>query len=358
MIIHLIIAGVTLILGLNSCNTMHVQHDKKTVDRIQMSPNYKNGKFQNQLKTPTIVTSIWEVSKDAIFNRSKHSVPEYVPIINKLKKEDLESLPNDQNHIIWLGHSSVLLKIQGKFILTDPVFSFKPSPVSFVGTERFHPVPIEFEELPVIDIVLISHDHYDHLDKPTIEKIKDKVNQFITPLAVGDYLKAWGVDEDKISELDWWQSYQYGDFSITSTPARHGSGRGLNNRNSTLWSGFAVKHSSFNFYYSGDTGMMPTFEEIGNRLGPFDLTLVQLGAYGDNWPLIHMTPEDAVKSHKMVEGNKMLPIHWGTFNLAFHAWDDPINRARTAAEKENVDLINTFPGNIVTIQSETELAEE
>ncbi len=356
MLIHLFIAGVTLLFGLNACNTMSVNHSEGTLKRLEQSPNYRDGKFHNLLESPTLVTSIFEVSKDAMFNRSKNDIPEYVPKINSLTKKDLTDLPNDNNFVVWLGHSSVLLKIQGKYILTDPVFSQKPSPVSFVGSDRFHPVPIKTEDLPELDIVLISHDHYDHLDRATIEKIKDKVGKFITPLAVGDYLKAWGVDANKVVELDWWENANIDGFTISATPARHSSGRGLANRYSTLWAGFAVKHDSFSFYYTGDTGMMPTFEEIGKRFGPFDLTLTQLGAYGENWPLIHMTPEEAVKSHKMVQGIKMLPIHWGTFNMAFHAWDEPYLRAQKAAKEENVDMIETIPGSIITLETAKEIA--
>lgn len=358
MFIHFIIAGVTLLFSLNACNTMNVKHGQDTINRIENSPNFKDGKFRNLTETPTLVTSVWEVSKDALFNKSDNSVPKYVPKINTLKTEDLEALSDEENHVIWLGHSSVLLKIQGSYVLTDPVFSHNPSPVPFYGAERFHPTPISVQDLPEIDIVLISHDHYDHLDKPTIQELKDKVGRFITPLAVGDYLKAWGVDPSKIKELDWWESADEAGFSITATPARHGSGRGLNNRYSTLWAGYAVNHPEFDFYYTGDTGMMETFEEIGRKHGPFDLTLVQLGAYGKNWPLIHMTPEEAVQSHRMVKGIKMLPIHWGTFDLAFHAWDEPIKRAKKAAEKDNVDLIKTFPGNIVTLKEQQKLANK
>jgi L-ascorbate metabolism protein UlaG (beta-lactamase superfamily) len=297
------------------------------------------------------------MSKDVLFNKSKRAIPEFIPKHRLLSKEEIENLPNDENYVIWLGHSSVLLKLQGKYILTDPVFSNRPSPVQWIGTERFHPAPLDAENFPMLDIILISHDHYDHLDKNTIDILKDKTSMFVVPLAVGSYLKSWGVDENKIVELDWWDSVNLFDFEITATPARHGSGRGLTNRYSTLWSGFAVKTDNYNFYYTGDTGAMPSFSEIGNKLGPFDLTLVQLGAYGDNWPLIHMTPEEAIDAHKTVKGEQMLPIHWGTFNLALHAWDEPIIRAKTAANEKSVRLIDTYPGEIVKLVKTNETAE-
>ncbi len=355
--IHLLIVGVTLFMAFSACSTIGVNHDESTLKRLEQSPNYRGGKFHNLLETPTLVTSVWEVSKDAIFNKSDRATPQYIPEYEILSRKELDSLPDDQNYAIWLGHSSVLLKVQGKYILTDPIFSSRPSPVQFAGTKRFHPTPISAKDLPELDIVLISHDHYDHLDRSTIEEIKDKTKRFITPLAVGEYLKAWGVPDSKISELDWWEDLKESGFTITATPARHGSGRGLTNRYSTLWSGFAVHHPQFDFYYTGDTGMMPSFKEIGDKLGPFDLTLVQLGAYGDNWPLIHMTPEDGVQAHQDVQGLKMLPVHWGTFSLAFHAWDEPIIRARKAAEAQNVDMINTVPGKIIPLEQNKKLAD-
>ncbi len=353
MIVYALIFGISLFFGLSSCATISVSHSQKTIQRLEKSPNYRDGKFHNLIETESLVTSVFQLTADAYLEESPDCIPKYVPVYDTLSYEELESLDNNSNFAVWIGHSSVLLKIAGKYILTDPVFSNYPSPFSLRHLQRFQPPPISIENLPDIDIVIISHDHYDHLDRPSIEKLKDKTAHFITPLAVGDYLREWGVSDSKITELDWWESTTKDGFTITATPARHGSGRGISEDNTTLWASFVVTSANFNLFYSGDTGMMPTFKEIGNKYGPFDLTMIQLGAYSENWPYVHMTPEEAIEVHKMVYGSKLLPVHWGTFNLAYHAWDEPLRRAAITAEKENVDLIQTIPGRIIEIESRT-----
>ncbi len=357
MILYAFFFGVTLLLGLTGCNTVSVDLSPKTLQRIEKSPNYRDGKFHNLSESPSIATSIIELTTDALFQESNNSVPPFVPKYNSLSKETLDSLDCNSNFVIRLCHSTVLLKIQGKYILTDPIFSNSPSPFSLVHLQRFHPSPISIENLPEIDIVIISHDHYDHLDRPSIEKLIGKVKHFVTPLAVGDYLREWGVQDELITELDWWESVAIEDFIITATPARHGSGRGISD-NHTLWASFCIYNPEFKFFYSGDTGIMPTFSEIGNKYGPFDLTMIQLGAYSEHWAYMHMTPEEAVEVHKMVYGNYMLPVHWGTFNLAYHAWDEPIVRAKKAANAENISLITALPGEVTEIKTIRQLAEK
>lgn len=348
MIVYTLIFGLSFFLGLNSCRTVSVNRSPETIQRLEKSPNYRDGKFHNLIYTESLVSSVFDLATDAVFEASPNCQPKYVPKTDTLSFHKLLNTSDNSNFAIWLGHSTVLLKIKGKYILTDPIFSTYPSPIALRHLHRFHPNPISIEDIPFIDFVIISHDHYDHLDRPSIEKLKDKTGHFITPLAVGDYLREWGVENRNITELDWWESVNKLGLQITATPARHGSGRGLT-ENNTLWASYVIHSSDCNIFYSGDTGLMPAFKEIGEIFGPFDLTMIQLGAYSDNWPYVHMTPEEAIELHKMVYGNMLLPVHWGTFNLAYHAWDEPLQRAKAAAKSEGICLIEAMPGEIIEI---------
>ena len=227
----------------------------------------------------------------------------------------------------WLGHSTVLLEIDGWRILTDPVWGPRASPFSFLGPKRFQPVPVAIKDLPKLDAVLISHDHYDHLDYPSVRALAKLRVPIITSLGVGKHLEAWGVPAERITELDWWENATLpGGFTITAAPAHHFSGRSLGDRNTTLWSSFVFKGDKHSVYFSGDTGLSPLFEEIGRRLGPFDLTLMEVGAFHPSWGSVHLGPDNALKAWKQLGSGKFLPVHWGTFNLAMHAWDQPAER--------------------------------
>ena len=222
------------------------------------------------------------------------------------------------------------------------------SPFSFAGPARFHPSPVTVDELPAIDVVVISHDHYDHLDHETITALSTKTGKFIVPLGVGAHLLAWGIDSRHIIELDWWESAVVSEMSFTATPAQHFSGRGLRDRNRTLWASWAINGQQHSVYYSGDTGWFDGFREIGDRLGPFDMTLMHIGAYAKQWESVHMTPEDAVRAHADVRGGVMLPVHWGTFNLALHSWTDPVDRLLDANEGKVV-IATPRPGERIGI---------
>jgi L-ascorbate metabolism protein UlaG (beta-lactamase superfamily) len=247
--------------------------------------------------------------------------------------------------ITLIGHSSLLIEIDGKRILTDPVWSERVSFSSFFGPKRFFEPPIALEDLPPLDAIIISHDHYDHLDKSTIKYFAGKHIPFVTSLKVGQHLASWGIEKNFITELDWGDSTMLGDdCNITATPARHFSGRGIIGRNETLWSSFVIKGHTHNIFFGADSGWFPVFKDIGEAFGPFDLTMLEIGAYGQYWPDIHMGPDNASNAHLALKGKLMMPIHWGTFNLAPHAWDEPIERLLKYAKEKNIDLFVPEPG--------------
>jgi L-ascorbate metabolism protein UlaG (beta-lactamase superfamily) len=225
--------------------------------------------------------------------------------------------------LTWLGHSTLLLEIDGARILTDPVWGERASPLPFAGPRRFHPPPVQLDALPPLDAVIISHDHYDHLDRPTIRALARSDVPFITSLGVGAHLEDWGVPADRISELDWWEHTSLRGLTITAAPAQHFSGRGLKDRNATLWSSFHLQGPRHSFYYGADSGLTSEFAEIARRLGPFNATALEIGAWHPAWGDIHLGAENAIAAWQML-GGVLLPIHWGTFNLAMHPWDEPI----------------------------------
>ncbi|MFC4529031.1 MBL fold metallo-hydrolase [Dyella halodurans] len=224
----------------------------------------------------------------------------------------------------WLGHSTVLLEIDGHRVLTDPVWGQRASPFSFFGPKRFQPVPVDIAQLPPLDAVLISHDHYDHLDYPSIRALAALQVPFVTSLGVGVHLEAWGVPAERITELDWWEhTVLPGGLTITAAPSHHFSGRGLHDRNATLWSSFALRGERHAVFFSGDTGLSPVFTEIGQRLGPFDLVMIEVGAFHPSWGNVHLGPDNALEAWAQLGSGRLLPVHWGTFNLAMHPWAEP-----------------------------------
>ena len=225
----------------------------------------------------------------------------------------------------WLGHSTVLLEIDGLRVLTDPVWGPRASPSSLAGPKRFQPVPVPLRAMPPLDLVVVSHDHYDHLDYPTIRALAKTDVPFVTSLGVGAHLEAWGVRPERIVELDWWETYRMpdADLSITAAPSQHFSGRGLKDRNATLWSSMVIRSDRHAVFFSGDTGLTTEYATIRERLGPFDLVMLEVGAFHPAWGDIHLGPENALKALSLLGGGPFLPIHWGTFNLALHPWDQP-----------------------------------
>ena len=249
----------------------------------------------------------------------------------------------------WLGHSTVLIEIGGLRILTDPVWAKRASPSQMAGPKRFQPVPVALTALPPIDIVVISHDHYDHLDYTTIRAMAKLSVPFVTSLGVGAHLQAWGVAPERITELDWWESHAVpnSDVTVTAAPSQHFSGRGLKDRNATLWSSMVVRSPRHSVFFSGDTGLTTEYATIRERLGPFDLVMLEVGAYHPSWGDIHLGPENALKAYKLLGGGAFLPVHWGTFSLALHDWDQPVETLLELAPQFDASLLMPLLGQPV-----------
>lgn len=360
-VVLLVVIGV--IMGV--CTAIFSENkDEKRINSAQ----YSQGKFHNSVhfdsmsltKMPAILARY--ITEKRVDVEPKKAIP-----LQKITSEILAALPDDQMTVFRLGHSSFLLKANGKYWLIDPVFSERASPFSFIGPKRFHQPPITIESLPNIEGVILSHNHYDHLDKSATKALANKVNRFLVPLGVGNELLDWGVDQSQILEFDWWESTIISGIEFTFAPTQHFSGRGLTDGNETLWGSWAIKDSRADdqknrqensqiddhqsIFYSGDSGYFAGFKEIGERLGPFDLTIIETGAYDKDWPDVHMTPEQSLQTHIDVGGKKMLPAHNGTFDLAFHAWYEPLVKITELAQNNNVDLITPIVGEPVNIKT-------
>jgi L-ascorbate metabolism protein UlaG (beta-lactamase superfamily) len=300
------------------------------LDRMRRSPNYNGDRFENLVPTEVTVkgTSFFKMLRE-FRNRPADTVPAgRVPSV----KTDLRALPDEGVWLVWFGHSSYLLKVEGMTILVDPVFSGNASPVSFFakafpGTEVYG-----VGEMPEIDILLLTHDHYDHLDYKTVKVLAEMAGRVCTSLGVGAHLEYWGVAKEKIVELDWWESWEWEGLMLTAAPARHFSGRGFK-RGGTLWSSFVLKGRGHSLYLGGDSGYEQHFREIGERCGPFELAILECGQYGKNWPYIHMMPEQTVQAALELRAAALMPVHWGKFTLALHPWDEPVRRLVAAFAK-------------------------
>jgi len=241
----------------------------------------------------------------------------------------------------WLGHSTVLLELDGVRVLTDPVWGPRASPSWIIGPKRFQPVPVELDALPAIDVVVISHDHYDHLDYATILKLARTPVPFVVPLGVGARLERWGIPAGRVTELDWWDSWSMpgADLAVTAAPSQHFSGRSVRDRNATLWASFAIRTSRHKVFFSGDTGLTTQYAEIRDRLGPFDLVMLEVGAFHPAWGHIHLGPVNALEAHALLGGGALLPVHWGTFSLAIHDWDEPVEELLALAPRRDARLL-------------------
>lgn len=303
------------------------------LDRIRKSPNYRDGTFAYPVETPMMApnTSYWKMTRDFFFKKIPNQEPtDPLPSV----KTELNALTGDAPVVVWFGHSSYFVRIGGKNLLVDPVFSNRASPVQFAGTGSYPGTRVySVDDLPPLDAVILTHDHYDHLDYETIRQLILKTAHFHAALGVGAHLERWGVSPEKITEYDWWDEGRVADeLKLVATPARHFSGRGFK-RGQTLWAGFVLRSPSHALYLGGDSGYGPHFKEIGEKHGPFDLAILENGQYDLQWPLIHMMPEEVAQAAVDLRAKALLPVHWGRFTLALHSWTDPIERVtKKAAE--------------------------
>lgn len=319
--------------------------------RIAASPQATpNCEFKN-LPNPDLKPnqSQWKIWSRFFFESKEGTVPVDPIPVRPLTRAALEALDPADNHIVRLGHSSHLLKLRGGYWLIDPVFSQRASPLQWAGPKRFHPTPLPLTELPPIEGLILSHDHYDHLDVATIEYLRQKVQRYFVPLGVGKRLVGMGVAPERIEEFDWWQKGRMGDIEITAAPAQHFSGRTLSDRNSTLWASWVIQSGDQRIFYSGDSGYFPGFKQIGERLGPFDLALMENGAYDSYWPGVHMAPEETVQAFKDVKGKVLYVVHNSTFDLAFHTWRDPLDRVTDLAARDGLNVATPEIGEVLTI---------
>ena len=284
------------------------------------------------------------------FTAKKEGTVPVDPIpVRPLTRAQLDALDPAANHVVRLGHSSHLLKLRGRYWLIDPVFSERASPLQWVGPKRFHAPPLALAELPAIEGLILSHDHYDHLDTATIEALNARVQRYFVPLGVGPRLQDMGVAPQRIEEFDWWQRSRHGDVELVATPAQHFSGRTLWDRDRTLWASWVIQSGSQRLYYSGDSGYFPGFKQIGERLGGFDIALMENGAYDAYWPSVHMTPEETIKAFKDLNAKLLYVVHNSTFDLAFHTWRDPLDRVSDLALREGLPLATPEIGEVLTL---------
>jgi L-ascorbate metabolism protein UlaG (beta-lactamase superfamily) len=310
------------------------------LERMRLSKQFHGGRFEN---TPPYVSNLSFARELKSFLGDEVREPTFeVPVV-RIAPADLGRPVSPGLRAWWLGHASVLLEIDGLRILADPMLSQRASPVQFAGPARLHPAPLALQDLKNIDAVVISHDHFDHLDMDTIRALARGGAQFYAGLGIGAHLERWDVPPAQIHELDWWEHAQVGGVTLHCTPARHYSGRkGMDN--STLWVSWMLKGPRHSAYVSGDTGYAGHFREVRERIGAPELALIKIGAYNVTWLDIHMDPESAVQAHRDLGATALLPVHWATFNLAYHAWEEPMVRSVAAARAQGVQIVTPRPG--------------
>ncbi len=313
----------------------------ENLETLKQSPNFLNGRFNNQNHTPmhgstgNLISMVKDFLKGNPQSRPALTIP-VQPLV-----PPMAATGDKQVKITWFGHSAFLLELDGKILLLDPMLGKYSSPLPLIGMKRYSEKPVRIKELPEIDAVLLSHDHYDHLDYKSIIKLKDKVKAFHVPLGVGNHLERWGVPKEKIKNYDWWEEAELGGLLLACTPAQHFSGRNLHDRNATLWCSWVIRGQDTSIFFSGDGGYGTHFAEIREKYGAFDVTLLECGQYDRRWKAIHMMPEESIQAHLDLQGKMMIPIHWGAFTLAFHSWTEPVERALKAAQER--DLVIATP---------------
>ena len=334
-------AGVTLTLA--GCQSFGEHASGDRLARMRQSPEWHDDRFENP-------QAMWSDMRDALLHALAGG-PDVEPTAQvPFATTDAALLavaPASGLRVTWFGHSSMLLEMDGQRLLADPIWSDRASPFEWVGPRRWYPPTIALDRLPAIDAVLISHDHYDHLDWATIVAMRAWKNVFIVPLGIGAHLQRWGIAPERIVELDWWQSTRVGALAVTLVPARHASGRLNAQSDRTLWGGFVLVGDQHRVYYSGDTGLFDGMAEIGRRFGPFDVAMIEAGQYDADWPDWHLGPEQSVLSAQRVRAKALIPVHWGLFRLAHHGWTEPVERVLAAARCTDVPVITPRPGQSI-----------
>ena len=347
----LVLLSVGIAITFTSCSSFGAKATGQRQARIHASTHTEDDKFLNVHPLGDFGwANIGHFLSERFFGDQVRHPPSPLPVI-PVQPESFTTPPPPGLRAIWIGHSSVLIEMDGLRFMVDPIFSEYASPFQWIGPKRFAPPPIPLDDLPPIDAVMISHDHYDHLDMHTVQHLAKKGTHFFVPLGIGAHLEAWDIPASQITDLDWWESKQLGEVTFVCTPSQHYSGRGLFDRMETLWASWSTVGPEHRVFYSGDTGFSEHFQEIGQRYGPFDLGIFKVGAYGpsDYWHDVHVDPEEAIQGHLDIQGRVLLPVHWATFNLGLHDWDEPIKRTLKTAQEHKVDVVTPRLGELVTI---------
>lgn len=318
------------------------------LDKITQNNNYNDGIFQNTEET-NMDSPPMEGIKE-MMKKKPNQTPSSVVHTNIIDKTRFEKAAINETIVCWLGHSSFIIKTGGVTVLVDPVFSQRASMFQFIGPHKFnYSVDYQIEDLPKIDVVLISHDHYDHLDYRAIKELNKTVDHFYMPLGVGSHFDHWNINSEKIKEVNWWDSVDLNGVTFTATPGRHFTGRFVNDRFKTLWCGWGIKSETSNVYYSGDSGYFEGFKQIGEKLGPFDFALMECGQYSKYWPNIHMFPEESAQAAIDAKVKIAMPIHWGKFKLSIHTWTDSPERFLEKSEELNLPVSTPEIGQVFSI---------
>lgn len=350
-LVLILIIGVMLM----GCSSFGSRPSAGHIKSFESSKQYnkKSGVFEN--RRPNLIAEMkkknmnFKTIKDwftgGIDTNPSEKLPELKPDLKEFLKE------SNKLKIIWFGHSTFLLNMDGKIVLFDPVFGKSAAPFDFI-VKRFQAPVLSLEELPEIDYIVISHDHYDHLDMKSIKFFKNSKTMFLVPLGVGSYLRGWGVNKNQIIEKDWWEVEERSGVRFIATPAQHFSGRDGIHDNSTLWASWVLQSENHNVYFSGDSGYDTHFKEIGKRFGPFDIAFIESGQYNENWKEVHMLPEESIQSFKDLGAKKLFPVHWGMFQLALHSWYDPIEQMDSLAMENDISLVAPMIGEVIKLGDE------
>jgi L-ascorbate metabolism protein UlaG (beta-lactamase superfamily) len=347
----ILLLGISGILFVNFHPSIGGSHSAESIETFKRSGHYQDGKFINLIHTSMDMSfgKFMSILKDWISGVPDQTPEKPLPVV-PVDSTTIASKHDSLARVTWFGHSAFLLEIAGKNVLLDPMLGENAGPHPWLGPSRFsNGIPIEIVKLPQIDVVIYSHDHYDHLDYQSVLKLKDKVSKFFVPLGIGSHLAAWGIDEKNIREFSWWEEFTLEDLRFICTPARHFSGRGILDRNTTLWASWIINSESYTIYFSGDSGYGPHFKEIGERFGPFDFAMLECGQYDLRWESVHLLPEQTAQAAVDLKARLAMPIHWGSFVLALHSWKDPVERLSVKAKELQVNVITPKIGEQISL---------